>query len=107
MTKATFVQQLTKLIAGTIRSVEKSHGQILPDSVAKRVASQLFANTTAQAFGDDATWVKYVRGFLGLTQSELAAKLNTTQVTVSRWENGVSAPSRILRKKLEQMALNI
>jgi len=39
----------------------------------------------------------------GLTQEELAEKLGTTCVTVSRWESGVTFPSRYFRKKLSNL----
>src|SRR5579864_3728904 len=37
------------------------------------------------------------------SQQELADQLGTTPVTVSRWENGVSAPSPYFRLKLEKL----
>jgi len=37
--------------------------------------------------------LKKVRTFAKLTQPEAAAMLNTTQATVSRWENGSRTPS--------------
>jgi transcriptional regulator with XRE-family HTH domain len=36
----------------------------------------------------------------GWTQEELAEKIGTTGVTVSRWESGVTSPSAFFRKKL-------
>src|SRR5277367_744694 len=33
--------------------------------------------------------LKLYRGFLGLTQTQLAEKLRTTQTTVARWESGI------------------
>ena len=36
----------------------------------------------------------------GWTQEELATKVGTTGVTVSRWESGVTSPGRYLRKRL-------
>jgi transcriptional regulator with XRE-family HTH domain len=36
----------------------------------------------------------------GWTQEELAEKIGTTSVTISRWESGVTFPSRYFRKKL-------
>jgi len=34
--------------------------------------------------------LKRYRGFLGLTQAELAAAMGTTQTSVGRWESGIS-----------------
>src|SRR6266700_2221891 len=44
--------------------------------------------------------LRHARERLGWTQEELAEKLGTTSVTISRWESGVTFPSRYFRKKL-------
>lgn len=49
-------------------------------------------------------WIKGLRARLGLTQKELADKLQVTFVTVSRWENGQSFPNRIAVKALSDLA---
>lgn len=45
--------------------------------------------------------LKYVRGQMGLTQAELAAKLGLSPTTVGRWERGVFEPLRGHRQALE------
>lgn len=53
--------------------------------------------------------VRQVRDSLGLTQDQLARKLGTRQVTVSRWETGSAEPTtkyRALLYKLADQALN-
>ena len=44
--------------------------------------------------------LKKARESQGWTQEELAEMLGTTSVTVSRWESGITFPSRYFRKKL-------
>lgn len=39
----------------------------------------------------------------GWTQSEVAEKIGTTQINVSRWENGVTVPSPYYRQKLAEL----
>jgi transcriptional regulator with XRE-family HTH domain len=39
----------------------------------------------------------------GWTQEELAEKLGTTSVTISRWESGVTIPGRYFQKKLSNL----
>ena len=102
--KEEFVRHLGKVVRGAIIDVAKMHGELLPESVAKRVAAQLWAQGRSPAHADDAVWVRYVRGMLGLTQRELARKLRTTQVTIARWEGGVSRPSQPFRLALEKLA---
>lgn len=49
---------------------------------------------------ETAKWVRRLREELGFTQSQLAEQLGVTIVTVSRWENGQSAPNRLARNAL-------
>src|SRR5581483_3164179 len=44
--------------------------------------------------------LRNAREYRGWTQEELAEKIGTTSVTISRWESGVTFPSRYFRKKL-------
>jgi transcriptional regulator with XRE-family HTH domain len=44
--------------------------------------------------------LRNAREYHGWTQEELAEKIGTTSVTISRWESGVTFPSRYFRKKL-------
>src|SRR3989440_9006621 len=39
----------------------------------------------------------------GWTQSELAERIGTTQINVSRWENGVTTPSPYYRQRLGEL----
>lgn len=47
--------------------------------------------------------IKHLRLKAGLTQVELAKKMNVTQATVSLWENQVNRPTRKLHKKLAKV----
>lgn len=40
---------------------------------------------------------------MGLTQQELAIKLGVSVTTVARWESGVTHPSRMALKLLEEI----
>jgi len=51
-------------------------------------------------------WIKGLRSLYGLTQSELAARLGVTLVTISRWENGQSRPNNIAIKSLSALAFS-
>jgi transcriptional regulator with XRE-family HTH domain len=44
--------------------------------------------------------LRNMRESQGWTQEELAEKIGTTGVTISRWESGVTTPNRYFRKKL-------
>ena len=59
--------------------------------------------------------LKLYRGFLGLTQSQLAEKLSTTQTSVARWESG-GAPismrtmahvNEIVRERLQRLTAEL
>jgi putative transcriptional regulator len=47
--------------------------------------------------------IKTIRVQLGFTQEDLARKLGLALSTVSKWEQGVSSPSRLAREKLEKL----
>jgi DNA-binding transcriptional regulator YiaG len=47
--------------------------------------------------------VKAIRLALGLTQQQLADRIAATQVTVARWETGVSRPTGAYLKALEEL----
>jgi DNA-binding transcriptional regulator YiaG len=47
--------------------------------------------------------VKVMRDKLGFTQEDLARKLNVSLSAVSKWEQGVSSPSRLAREKIEKL----
>ena len=47
--------------------------------------------------------IKAIRLKLGFTQEDLARKLGLALSTVSKWEQGVSSPSRLAREKLEKL----
>ena len=46
--------------------------------------------------------IKVIRLELGFTQEDLARKLGLALSTVSKWEQGVTSPSRLAREKLEK-----
>ena len=50
--------------------------------------------------------VKAVRARLFITQGQLAKELGCTLITVSRWENGIKAPSFILEEKFKKFCVD-
>ncbi len=44
-----------------------------------------------------------LRGALGLTQEQFAARIGVTPSTVNRWENGVGKPSPLAMAKLKEL----
>lgn len=102
--KQDFVQHLERLIAGAMRQVRHAHGEVLPGSLARRVAAQLWAETAPLAHEDPARWVRHVRGRLGITQHEFAERLGTLQVTVARWESGKSRPSPYYKRSIQGLS---
>ena len=47
--------------------------------------------------------IKATRDKLGFTQEDLARKLGLALSTVSKWEQGVTSPSRLAREKLGKL----
>lgn len=47
--------------------------------------------------------LRNAREMLGWTQEELAERIGTTSVTVSRWESGVTSPNRYFQKQLSDI----
>lgn len=47
--------------------------------------------------------IKELRLAAGLTQAQLAKKMNVDQAAVSRWDSGVTKPLRKTRKKLAKI----
>ena len=47
--------------------------------------------------------VRDIRQSLGFTQEDLARTLGLALSTVSKWEQGISAPSRLAREKIEKL----
>jgi putative transcriptional regulator len=47
--------------------------------------------------------IKAIRLELGFTQEDLARRLNVSLSAVSKWEQGVSSPSRLAREKIEKL----
>jgi len=46
--------------------------------------------------------IKAIRLELGFTQEDLARKMGLALSTVSKWEQGVTSPSRLAREKIEK-----
>lgn len=105
--KQQYIQHVSKVVRGAIKEVQRAHGVLIPDSIAKRVAAQLWGETIREAHGSDADWIRHVRGSIGLTQLQFANKIGTTQVTVARWESGVSKPAPYFRRCIENLAREI
>ena len=47
--------------------------------------------------------IKELRGTLGLTQEQFAAKVGVTFSTVNRWESGKSKPSPLAMRQIEEL----
>ncbi len=47
--------------------------------------------------------LKHERELRGLTQSQVAEQIGTTQINVSRWENGITVPSPYYRQQLSEL----
>lgn len=52
---------------------------------------------------DFADLVSTLRKRLGLSQEKLASQLGMTIMTVSRWERGISKPSPLALKQIQQL----
>lgn len=50
--------------------------------------------------------IKTIRTNLGVTQEKFAQLLGTTVVTVNRWENGKTKPSRMSIKEIKEIRAN-
>lgn len=51
--------------------------------------------------------VRALRQRLGLTQEQFAHEIAVTASTVNRWENEHSAPSRLARKVMQDLATSV
>ena len=99
--KEKYFQLLRVIVRGSIVNTINAHGEpLLPDSVAKRVAAQLYAFTAEATHKDSKSWVRHVRASLGLTQSRFAELIGTTQITVCRWEQGEPDRHRLIEPLL-------
>jgi len=47
--------------------------------------------------------IKTIRLRLGLTQEDVARRLGLALSTVSKWEQGVTSPSRLAQEKIERI----
>jgi len=47
--------------------------------------------------------IKAIRLELGFTQEDLARKMGLALSTVSKWEQGITSPSRLAREKLKKL----
>lgn len=87
-----FLRRLQRVVAGAVKACRDAHGKVDPGSVAKRVAAQLWAELDLVAHPDTGSWLRHLRGTVGVSQAELAAKLGLTQDRVSKWESGKHSP---------------
>lgn len=55
----------------------------------------------------DGNYIKIMRKKLGLTQEQLARRLNVTFVSVNRWENGRVKPSPLAIRALKELEAEI
>lgn len=100
-----FLERLMRLVAGAIKQVRQTHGDpVDAGSVAKRVAADMWARTKPAPHKDDAAWVRYVRGQLGWTQTQLAEAVGVSRLTITRWESGAQTPRGKSRERLEKLA---
>ena len=51
--------------------------------------------------------IKAIRRALGVTQQEIAQMIGATQVTIARYETGVSQPTGAYRLALEELAAKV
>ena len=51
--------------------------------------------------------IRELRGDLGLTQEQFAAKVGVTYTTVTRWENGKGQPSPLAMLRIEGLQKKI
>jgi transcriptional regulator with XRE-family HTH domain len=52
---------------------------------------------------DISKMIRRLRGALGLTQEQFAAKIGVTFSTVNRWENGKGKPSPLAMRRVEEL----
>jgi DNA-binding transcriptional regulator YiaG len=102
--KTIYIDHLAALISRTIKEVRRGHGKLIPRDVARKVAESLWDETLPESHSSQAEWVLHIRTSLGFTQEELASVLETSQVTVARWESGANRPSRYYKRALERLA---
>lgn len=50
--------------------------------------------------------IQAIRKMYGISQERFAALLGTTVVTVNRWENGKTKPSRLYIRELKELKAN-
>ncbi len=51
--------------------------------------------------------IKELRKKLGLTQTQLAARIKVDMLTISRWERGEYKPSNLARRQLARLAKKV
>ena len=73
-----------------------------PEDETKKKSSFMSIHNVYQTHMDNE--IKKLRLSLGLTQFEFANKLFVSLTTVSRWETNSFKPSKLYRKKLEEIA---
>ena len=100
--KAEYLERVGKIVRGCIQDCLNQHGKIDPGSLAKRITSMMWGLSQEEAYEEIGQWMKHRRAELGLSQADLAAKLQTTQVQVSKWESGRIQPGDKWRSKIKE-----
>lgn len=65
--------------------------------------TQNFRSKEREYFGPEQ--ILAIRNALGMTQEEFARVMGTTTTSISRWERGISNPSKMAIKLLKQMLI--
>ena len=48
--------------------------------------------------------IKAIRSAANMNQEQFASALGTTPLSINRWENGTTKPSRLAQEKIKQVA---
>lgn len=88
---------------GCIKLKDTSKGGIEHQLPSVRTATFYQTKYDKSRMEEDAVRIKELRLAAGLTQAQLAKKMNVDQTAVSRWESGNTEPMRKTHKKLAKV----